>query len=242
MWNFCDDRGVHKASAKRLKMEVFPGDEITINEVESLVQELLNNNLIKKFTHQDVDYWYVIGWKEHQRIDRPTKSSNPEPPIDSYDDTPESKSTQRALDEDSTSARKGKEGKGKERKGKDNNKYIVEACAKPETKTEKIDPVVQDIFFYWQEIMGKGQSKLLPARERIITRALKVYPPEVLKAAISGCAKTKWNMGDNPENKLYNDIEYILRVSQKHNNIERFSEHDKQPSKQSLDDKINELF
>ncbi len=33
MWIFCDDHGIHPASPKQLKMEVFPGDDITVAEV-----------------------------------------------------------------------------------------------------------------------------------------------------------------------------------------------------------------
>ena len=41
MWNFCDDRGIHVADFRRLKMEVFPGDEIAVADIEVCINELL---------------------------------------------------------------------------------------------------------------------------------------------------------------------------------------------------------
>ena len=32
MWNFCDDYGVHPASLRKLKMEIFPGDDEMVTD------------------------------------------------------------------------------------------------------------------------------------------------------------------------------------------------------------------
>jgi hypothetical protein len=118
MWMFCDDRGVHPAKARQLKMECFPGDPFTVEDVEGWIEELLTVGLIEEFlatsdeesdaeVTQDVRYWHVTGWDRHQRIDRPAKPKHPEP--------------RRVLDECAASAQRGLalEGKGKEGKGKE---------------------------------------------------------------------------------------------------------------------------
>ena len=46
IWNFCDDQGIHPASAKTLKMEVFPGDDFSVAEIEAMVSEILNQGLM----------------------------------------------------------------------------------------------------------------------------------------------------------------------------------------------------
>lgn len=71
MWNFCDDGGNHPASARTLKMEVFPGDDISIDQVQKCVDELIRNELIILYESEGKGYWHVTGWK-HQKIDRPT--------------------------------------------------------------------------------------------------------------------------------------------------------------------------
>jgi hypothetical protein len=73
MWCFCDDGGVHPASAARLKMEVFPADAIAIEAVRALAQELIDQALLEEFEVDGKGYWRVTGW-HHQRIEKPTYS------------------------------------------------------------------------------------------------------------------------------------------------------------------------
>lgn len=76
LWNFCDDGGVHPASIRTLRAEVFPGgDEL---DVDALIDELVNAGLVMTFEANDKRYWYVTGWKRHQRIDKPNKK-HPQP-------------------------------------------------------------------------------------------------------------------------------------------------------------------
>ena len=50
LWNFCDDRGVHPASPKTLKAEVFPGDAVTSAQVEKWVAEMVKQRLLIEFS------------------------------------------------------------------------------------------------------------------------------------------------------------------------------------------------
>ncbi|MBF0186191.1 MAG: hypothetical protein HQM06_17625 [Magnetococcales bacterium] len=70
LWNFCDDGGIHPASAKRLKMEVYPSDDFTVQDVSTMVQELIDHGLLAEYMVDDQPYWRVTGW-HHQRIDQP---------------------------------------------------------------------------------------------------------------------------------------------------------------------------
>lgn len=68
LWCFCDDGGVHPASERRLKMEVFPADNV---DVAPLIKELIGKRLVVEYEADGQRYWQVTGWK-HQKIDRPT--------------------------------------------------------------------------------------------------------------------------------------------------------------------------
>ncbi len=72
MWNFCDDQGVHPASAKTLKAEVFPSDDISSSDVQAMVDHMIEQGLIEVFTSAGKSYWWVTGWN-HQKIEKPTK-------------------------------------------------------------------------------------------------------------------------------------------------------------------------
>jgi hypothetical protein len=140
LWNFCDDAGVHSANAKRLKAEVLPSDEITLDAVNDLVAELVRQGLVGEFESGGQRYWYVTGWTKHQRIESPTYR-HPMPPgwakghkIIGESSTNDSRaiversssdgqvigqpsaSRSRVLGERSTPERKGEERKGLERK------------------------------------------------------------------------------------------------------------------------------
>ena len=106
MWNFCDDGGNHPASHKTLKMQIFPGDDISISLIESIVCELLRAGLISEYTANGRQYWNVTGWK-HQKIERPSYKY-PQPFADN------SPNDRREID-----ALHPPEGKGREGKGED---------------------------------------------------------------------------------------------------------------------------
>ena len=72
MWSFCDDYGVHPASYARLKMEVFPADAISTDDVRRMVAELTANGLLKDYEVDGTRYWYVTGWDKHQKPDTKT--------------------------------------------------------------------------------------------------------------------------------------------------------------------------
>ncbi|TCK36691.1 hypothetical protein B0G84_5704 [Paraburkholderia sp. BL8N3] len=72
LWNFCDDAGIHPANPKRLKAEVFPGDDhLTSADVRRMIDECIANDLIDEYEIDGERYWSVTGWF-HQKIDQPT--------------------------------------------------------------------------------------------------------------------------------------------------------------------------
>lgn len=108
LWNFCDDGGNHVASAKTVKAEIFPGDDISSSDVQRMLDELSSNSLIAFYANGDKEYLHVTGWRKHQKIDRPT-----------YKHPPFSGDARRALDEESPPEGSGEEGKGEEGKGEE---------------------------------------------------------------------------------------------------------------------------
>lgn len=139
MWMFCDDYGVHPANVKQLKMECFPGDDLSTTEVQTLVDELIANSLLVYYAVDGEGYWKVTGWK-HQRIDKrqPAKYPLADGKIPAEDDADSktipgafqerSKNGRGTLQERSTNIprpfppeRKGKERKGKDKKGEEKN-------------------------------------------------------------------------------------------------------------------------
>lgn len=81
LWNFSDDNGIHPASILKLKNEIFPADNISLKEMQKLIDELVKNNLLIAYTIENKMYWKVTGWNAHQVIHKPT-FKYPEPSIE----------------------------------------------------------------------------------------------------------------------------------------------------------------
>ena len=79
---------------------------------------------------------------------------------------------------------------------------------------------VMSVYRHWQEVMDLPQSRLTDKRRRaVVARFKEGYSVRELKEAIDGCSVTPWNMGDNPRDRKYNDLELICRNG---DNVERF--------------------
>jgi hypothetical protein len=70
MWNFSDDNGIHPVSCKTLKMQIFPGDNFTPEDISRMIDELKKASLLIEYTVNSKKYWQVTGW-HHQKIDKP---------------------------------------------------------------------------------------------------------------------------------------------------------------------------
>jgi len=133
LWTFCDDAGRHPASIRRLLMEVFPGDNITVDQVRGLMNELIEQELVVEYEAQGVAYWEVTGFTKHQKIERPTyrfpgqfdePSTSPRRALDEPSVSP-----RRALGEPSTQSRV--ESSGVEQSGVQSSKQKGAEKAKP---------------------------------------------------------------------------------------------------------------
>lgn len=76
LWNFCDDAGRHVDSPKRIKAEVFPGDDFSSETIRGMVDELEKNGLIQRYVVDEIAYLQVTGW-HHQRVDKPQPAKYP---------------------------------------------------------------------------------------------------------------------------------------------------------------------
>lgn len=94
-WNFADDNGNLQASAKKLKMQIFPADNI---DCEPLLNELIAHGVLIEYSVNNENFLHIKGFKKHQVVNRPSSTKIPQP----------------LLSECSLTEGKGKEGKGKE--------------------------------------------------------------------------------------------------------------------------------
>lgn len=160
LWNFCDDAGRHPASAKRLKMEVFPSDAIETTEVAKWIDELINAGLVVSYVVGQQWFWQVTGW-HHQKIEKPTLKY-PEP-IDSA-------TARRPLADSSPPEGKGREGMYKKENIKRKKPTLEEITAYCLERNDDIDP--QSFLDYYDAngwVQGKGRKPIVDWKAAIRT-------------------------------------------------------------------------
>lgn len=78
IWNFCDDEGRMVYSPKRIKMQIFPADNVDCSE---LLGEIRGASLINVYTVDGIEYLQVSGFEKHQKIDKRSASKLPSPQV-----------------------------------------------------------------------------------------------------------------------------------------------------------------
>ena len=152
LWNFCDDGGNHVDSDRTIKAEIFPGDDISSQDVRRLLDELSSNGLIAPYSSNGKGFIHVTGW-QHQKIDRPSYKHPPFP----GDDSP---TTRRTIVEDSPPEWRGEEGKVEEGKGSSSLRSDSESA-------EEADPACDDL-------LGGGNVSQHPG-DRLVSIVLAAY-------------------------------------------------------------------
>lgn len=78
--NEADDAGRLRYSGKRLSGVIFPDDDdVSGAEVDAWTCELAKAGLVLRYTVEDAPLLLVIGFTEHQKINRPSPSKLPAP-------------------------------------------------------------------------------------------------------------------------------------------------------------------
>lgn len=110
--NFSDDYGGLDRSAKQLKAQAFPYDNI---DCEPLVQELIRNGLFVEYEVDGRLYLHIKGFRKHQKVENPAK-----PRIPLYESTPKANQTitEASSNPPRVVAVSSLEGKGREGKSK----------------------------------------------------------------------------------------------------------------------------
>jgi len=104
LWNFADDQGYLDLSPKRIKMQVFPGDDIDVSRALARLHEA---SLLAVYDSRDGKIIHITNWDKHQRVSNPSRARFE--PGDLHEcDWPET-TLARPLE---GSVRKGREGKG----------------------------------------------------------------------------------------------------------------------------------
>lgn len=117
LWPYCDDEGRMKDNVRLIKGDVWPLDDVSVDDIEDDLAELAKHGRIVRYVVDGRRYLQVTNWQEHQRIQKPTPSKIPPPSTNAVGPVPPGSGSDTGdLSEQSDSAtpRRGREGKGRE--------------------------------------------------------------------------------------------------------------------------------
>ena len=81
-----DDEGRGLATDRCLKASVFPSDDVTLEQVRTYRDEVAAAVNVKLYDVDGKKYYQCSKWRNHQRLERPTKSHIPPAPDDARND------------------------------------------------------------------------------------------------------------------------------------------------------------
>lgn len=180
LWNFCDDHGRHPFSARQIKAEVMPGDDISSENVRGMLDELSRVGLIEVYDVDGKQFLQVTGW-HHQRIDKRQSAKHPPKPKEPSTNVPRTLATDRI---------------GEDKKGEDLKKK--DAVAPNGALPIPVPSEETELFKRGKAVLGKSagglitqllkakEGKIPLARAAIETAATKHDPREYIGAIIKG--------------------------------------------------------
>lgn len=84
LWNFCDDDGRMVYSPKRIKLQIFPADDVQISELfgelRGKSEDFGVKSLVDIYGIGNTQYLQVSNFSKHQKVDKRTPSKVPPPP------------------------------------------------------------------------------------------------------------------------------------------------------------------
>lgn len=211
--NEADDTGRLRYQGKRLAGVLFPEDsDVDAGWIDARVDELELVELVRRYEVDGERLLVVVGFLDHQAINRPSPSRLPEPPGALTDSSvrPPAPVPDRSVGEGN---REQGTGKGDPVVGSADRALVL-----VEPPVAGPDPV-ELVFAEWVLATGRARSVLVPKRRDLIARQLKHYPVEDLVAAVRGWRHSPHHCGANDRGETYNDLELLLRDAA---HIERF--------------------
>lgn len=78
-WTVAEDSGVFLLSPLALKMKIFPGDEISKDQIQSYIDTLVSMGKVVPFESDGKTYGWLKNFGRHQRLDNPSAPTLPLP-------------------------------------------------------------------------------------------------------------------------------------------------------------------
>lgn len=223
LWTVADYKGCVEFRPKRLKVQLLPYDEC---DTELLAKNLEHSGHVAIYSVKGQRYIKVINFEKHQNPHKNERQMGSDiPDICDADAQP--------VDFADVEKNREENGTTREQNGTapaDSLLLIPDSpipqpdSLTPQTDSLKLKNVAQSarreqvaaVFDHWRITMDHPRSVLDDKRRRLIEARMKDgYSTDDLKAAITGCSRSPFHMGQNEQGTRYDGLELILRDGSK---------------------------
>jgi hypothetical protein len=165
LWTYADDEGRGLDDHRLIKASVWPLDErVARRSIEDWLKELAAASLITRYVVDGRRLFQVVGWLEHQRIDKPRLSDYP--PLEQG----------HVLDLSTSGLGLVPDASGLDRKGKERDGKGREPLA-ASRRDELFETIAEECGVDWHELTRSARGSLNRATAEL--RALSVTPENV---------------------------------------------------------------
>lgn len=77
LWTHVDDEGRARAASRMLASLLYPYDNDVPTLIDTWLDELEDEQCIRRYEHEGSHYLEVVNWRKHQKIDKPSASRLP---------------------------------------------------------------------------------------------------------------------------------------------------------------------
>lgn len=210
LWTMADYKGDLEWKEKTLKIQILPWDSCDLKE---LAINLDKSGLIRFYSDGVKTYINIPNFEKHQNPHKNERDKGSEVPaycesmrqVIDLKELTINRDKSRAVPKCSHSDRA------------DSPILIPDSgILKPDSVKPPTANAAADVFAHWQMRMNHPGAKMDAKRSKLITAAIKLgYTVEHLKAAIDGCAKSPFHMGNNDRHTVFDSIELIFRSADK---------------------------
>lgn len=198
LWTIADRDGRMEDRPKRIKLQIFPGDNV---DVDAGLNALAEKDFIRRYEVNGIRYLLVTNWAKHQSPHIKETASTIPAPCEHSADTSAAALTPSSLTPDSPFP------------------ISHSSSLRSHTSTastESLESVsTHEVFDHWKQEHGHPKAQLDTKRRRRIGEALKKFSVEDLRKCITGYSYSPHHMGTDPKGNgvRYDDIELFLRDS-----------------------------
>lgn len=199
MWTIADYKGCIEYRPKRLKVQILPYDDCSMDEIVSALDK---SGFISTYSVRGQAYIKIANFEKHQNPHKNEREAGSD--IPDFDEKAHKINVLEKIQinpEQNGSA------------PADSLFPITDSPIPKEIAQAKPSPAeCAEVFAYWQQAMSSPRSILDDKRKKLINQALKNgYSKDQLLEAIRGCSLSAFHMGDNDRRMKYNGLDLILR-------------------------------